>query len=82
MFLKERKSGHLLAVKNVDELFNPYNKLLEGCLQFGEEEQDPEQFTKSALVFPSDEELPQCWLNPKYRDASAMRHYNEDSVSH
>ena len=51
MFLKERKSGHLLAVKNVDELFNPFEKSLVCSLQSGEEEQDPEPYPKSELVF-------------------------------
>lgn len=82
MFLKERKSGHLLAVSNVDELFNPYKECLVGRLQSGEEEQDPESFSKAALVFPSDEALPQCWLDPHYRDAALMRHSLSRQAAH
>lgn len=73
MFLKERKTGHLLAVVALNDLFNPYKKLLECRGQCGEEEQDPEHYPKANLVFLSDEELPQCWLDPHYRDMAVMK---------
>jgi len=36
--------------------------------QRGEEEQDPAEYAKSALRFPSGEPLPRCWTDPGYRD--------------
>ena len=38
-----------------------------GRIHAGEELQEPETFTKSVLVFPSDEELPRCWVDAGYR---------------
>jgi len=68
MFLKERATGHLLAVLNANDLFDPYTEEMQCRGQCGEEEQDPELYQKSDLVFLSDEELPRCWLDPHYRD--------------
>ncbi|MBL4827814.1 MAG: acetyltransferase [Spongiibacteraceae bacterium] len=70
MFLKERENGHLLAIVNINDLFNPYMKTLSCRGQYGEEEQDPENYPKKDLLFPSDEELPKCWLEPDYRGGS------------
>lgn len=63
MFLKERETGHLVEVIDVEELFNPNSNRLVGKLQIGEADQDEEVFNKQSLVFMSGEELPQCWLN-------------------
>jgi hypothetical protein len=68
MFLKERGNGHLVAIVDTNDLFNPYMKKLKCRGQVGEEEQYPENYPKEGLVFPSDEELPRCWLDPHYRD--------------
>ena len=68
MFLKERATGHLLAVLNAKDLFDPYTEKMMCRGQCGEEEQDPEFFNKTDLIFLSDEELPKCWLDPHYRD--------------
>lgn len=73
MFLKERESGHLLAVENTNDLFDPYKNELMGRGQCGEEEQEPELYRKDGLVFLSDEELPKCWLDPHYRDSRVMQ---------
>ena len=62
MFLKERNSGHMIEVIDVQELFNPDKLTLRGRYQEGEDLQDEETFTKSELVFLSDEALPKCWL--------------------
>jgi len=70
MFLKERATGHLLAVLNAKDLFDPYTEKMMCRGQCGEEEQDPEFFNKTDLIFLSDEELPKCWLDPHYRDAA------------
>jgi hypothetical protein len=29
--------------------------------------QDPEDYPKSELMFPSGEPLPRCWIEPNYR---------------
>lgn len=64
MFLKQRHDGHLLEVVDVQELINPLRKSVKGRLHFGEEMQEPENFQKADLVFPSGEFLPQCWTVP------------------
>jgi len=75
MFLKERSTGHLLAVLNANDLFDPYTEQMMCRGQCGEEEQDPESYNKADLIFLSDEELPKCWLDPHYRDA-ALQSFN------
>ena len=67
MFLKERKSGDLVDVVEMTNLTNLYHDCVEGRLQAGEEQQDPQLFKKSELVFMSGEELPRCWTDPNYR---------------
>jgi len=62
MFLKERNSRHMVEVLNVEELFNPENLTINGRYQIGEADQDEEVFTKSELVFLSNESLPKCWV--------------------
>ena len=62
MFLKERNSGHMIEVIDVEELFSPEKLTLQGRFQEGEEAQDEETFVKSELVFLSNEKLPKCWL--------------------
>ena len=68
MLLKEKHNGHLLAVEHLTDLFNLNHEAIEGRYQYGEEEQDPELFRKTDLVFLSGEELPRCWTDPHYRD--------------
>lgn len=68
MFLKKKSDGHLVEVLSLKDLFNPKHSYLIGRLHYGEELQDSEQFEKSDLVFPSGENLPQCWLDVHYRD--------------
>lgn len=68
MFLKERSSGHLLEVMDLSDLFNLHHDEILARSQSGEEEQDPEMFKKSDLIFLSGEELPRCWTDPHYRD--------------
>ena len=68
MFLREKTSGDLIAIDVVSQLVNPMKMDVIGRYQHGEEEQDPELFLKSDLVFPSGEALPQCWLDSLYRE--------------
>lgn len=63
MFLKERRSGHLVEVLQFDELISPQLKLIQGRYSIGEADQDDDEFSKSDLIFMSGEELPSCWIN-------------------
>ena len=67
MFLKDKKSGDLVEVLDVIALADPCKTSIQGRLHVGEELQDPGEFEKSDLNFPSDETLPRCWLDPHYR---------------
>ena len=67
MFLKVKANADLIEVLSMWDLFDPFMVDLVGRYQRGEEVQDPEKFAKSDLVFPSGEALPQCWVDPHYR---------------
>jgi hypothetical protein len=68
MFLKESKTGHLVEILNLQDLFDPFKEQVEGRYNVGEDLPPAEQFPKANLSFPSDEALPRCWLDPHYRD--------------
>lgn len=67
MFLQSKEQGVLVEVLDVKELFDPSKSEIQGRIQAGEEEQDPEAFAKEGLVFPSGEALPRCWLDAEYQ---------------
>ena len=67
MYLKDKKSGDLVEVLDVKALADPFKDAIQGRFHVGEELQDPMDFNKSDLCFPSDESLPQCWLDPNYK---------------
>ncbi len=73
MFLKEKGSNDLVEVLDLKELFDPFCNDLTGRYQHGEEPQDPATFKKVALVFPSGEPLPRCWVDAHYRDDELQR---------
>ena len=64
--IKEKRDG-LVEIADVTELINPLKEEVMAQVQVGEEEQDPEPFKKSDLVFPSGENLPQCWVDSNYK---------------
>lgn len=68
MLLKERSNGHMVEVLNMVDLLNLNCNEVLGRYQEGEEQQDPENFSKADLVFLSGESLPRCWTDPHYRD--------------
>ena len=68
MFVKDIEDPTLIKVLNPDDLFDPFRDAIQGRQQAGEEEQPPQSFNKSRLVFPSGEPLPQCWMDPHYQD--------------
>jgi hypothetical protein len=45
---------------------DPFADSVTGRFHAGEEMQDPQSFSKTELVFPSDEPMPRCWLDPAY----------------
>lgn len=67
MFLKQKSSGDLIELLEVQDLYNPFKVEILGRFHAGEEMQDPEMFLKSELIFPSGEPLPRCWLDPDYQ---------------
>jgi len=69
MFLKNKKDGTLIKVLDAEAVINPSQTTISGRIQNGEEEQDPEEFDKTSLIFPSNESLPQCWMNPDYQSS-------------
>jgi hypothetical protein len=68
MFLQNKSSDTLIEIKDLEALFNPLKDQIEGRIQEGEEEQDPESFAKQDLTFASGEDLPRCWIDPNYRN--------------
>ena len=73
MFLQHKASGNLVELLKLDNLYDPCQKEVTGRFHAGEEMQDPENFLKSELIFPSGESLPLCWLNPKYREIMSSK---------
>ena len=71
MYLKHNASGDLVEVLTLDALFDPCRNMIQGRFHAGEELQDPTQFAKAELLFPSGENLPRCWLDAHYRDQAA-----------
>jgi hypothetical protein len=68
MYLKQKSSGDLVEVLDVTALVDPCKDSIPGRFHWGEELQEPESFAKADLIFPSDESLPRCWIDPHYRE--------------
>jgi hypothetical protein len=68
MLLKDKETGNLVEVMNIQSLIDPLESEIVIQGQAGEEEQDPEPNQKKNLVFPSGENLPLCWLEVNYKD--------------
>ncbi|VAW76842.1 hypothetical protein MNBD_GAMMA15-2617 [hydrothermal vent metagenome] len=67
MFLKDKSSGDLVEVLDMSAMVDPCRTALEGRFHAGEEMQDPANFFKDSLEFPSGEGLPRCWIDVSYR---------------
>lgn len=67
MLLKSKQEDVLIEINEVDELINPFKEEVMGEIQAGQNEQPAEPFKKSDLVFPSGEQLPQCWIDSDYK---------------
>ena len=67
MFLRHKQSHDLVEITDLSRLFDPHEAGVEGRFHAGEEMQEREEFSKSSLVFPSGETLPDCWVNADYK---------------
>ena len=67
MYLKHKISGNLVEVLDAKALSDPCQPKIAGRFHAGEELQDPENFSKTDLIFPSGEDLPVCWIDPDYK---------------
>ncbi len=67
MYLKDKKNGDLIEVLDMAALIDPFQTAFEGRPHAGEELQEPRRYEKAEMVFPSDEPLPRCWIDPHYR---------------
>lgn len=67
MLLKSKEDDGLVEITEVSELIDPFKEEVMAQVQEGQNEQPPESFKKSDLVFPSGENLPQCWMDSNYK---------------
>ena len=67
MYLKHKISGNLVEVLDNKALADPCQSRVAGRFHAGEELQDPENFLKKDLIFPSGEALPVCWIDVNYK---------------
>jgi hypothetical protein len=67
MLLKTKDSQDLIKVLDLEALINPAQDVVSGQDQAGQEEQNPAQFPKAELQFPSGEALPRCWMDADYK---------------
>jgi len=67
MYLKDKKNGDLVEVLELGALYDPNIATIKGRYHAGEEMPEPADFAKSELVFPSDENLPRCWVDVQYK---------------
>jgi len=79
MLLKETATGHLVEVTHLPELFNPFESEITGRYNIGEDRTEETKFAKSNLTFLSKETLPQCWIDPHYRDKEVQAHMEKVS---
>jgi len=69
MYLKH-VTGSLVEVLEPAALSDPCRSTVHGRLHAGEEMQEPTEFAKRELAFPSGEALPRCWVDPLYKTAT------------
>jgi len=74
MLMKLKRSGALVEIQALSDLWDPFVIDVLGCVQQGEEAQDAERVDKQDLCFLSGEPLPCCWRDPHYRDSEWQPH--------
>lgn len=72
MLLQNKETGTLVEVIDTADLVNPATGQIKGKVQAGQEEQEAEDISKTQLIFPSGEALPQCWVDSNYQRDSAL----------
>lgn len=70
MLLKDKQTDILVEILDIQALFMPTKNSVPGQIQSGQEEQDPADFKKDSLKFPSGENLPRCWVDANYQNDS------------
>jgi len=69
MLLHDKQKDALVEVLDLTALIDPNQSEISGQVQSGQEEQDPEPYSKADLIFPSGEGLPRCWVDADYRNS-------------
>ncbi len=72
MFLQDKQDGSLIKIEDPRTLFDPNESKISGRNQSGEEEQNLADYEKTALQFPSGEELPRCWIDVDFRTTPSL----------
>ncbi|MGF1589512.1 MAG: acetyltransferase [Pleurocapsa sp.] len=67
MLLKSKEDDALVEIAEVIDLIDPFKEEVMVQVQEGQNEQPPEPVKKSDLIFPSGEDLPQCWIDSNYK---------------
>ena len=57
----------MVEILDITALCDPSRKVVPGRYHAGEELQDPTDFSKQELTFPSGEALPRCWADSHYK---------------
>ncbi|MBR8837749.1 MAG: acetyltransferase [Stigonema ocellatum SAG 48.90 = DSM 106950] len=70
MLLQIKDNGELVKIADILELINPNTDTVQAKEQQGQEEQQPDSYKKEALVFPSGESLPRCWIDANYKNST------------
>jgi len=70
VYLKHKTSGSMVEILDVASLCDPCREVVPGRYHAGEELQDPMNFSKQELTFPSGEALPRCWIDPHYKSTN------------
>ena len=68
MFLTDKYTGDLVQILDLEALVSPDREVVLGRDQAGQEEQEPTDYAKDQLLFPSGEPLPKCWVDVHYRE--------------
>lgn len=69
MYLKHKVSGSLVEILDVAALCDPCRETVPGRYHAGEELQEPMDFSKQELDFPSGEALPRSWVDRHYKSS-------------
>jgi hypothetical protein len=70
MYLRNKENGDLVEVLDISAMIDPFKDELTGRYHAGEELQEPAQFKKAILSFPSGEDLPKCWVDARYKEST------------